>query len=83
MIGRKIKMTIQSSTIKNIHHISNLNVLLVEFKSGDKYEYLGVDTLTYQKLMEAKSKGTFLHKNIKGKFPYKKISSNGKSGKKT
>ncbi len=49
------------------------NVLRVQFKNGGIYDYDGVDQGTFQQLLDAPSKGTFLSKEIKGKFPYNKV----------
>jgi KTSC domain len=62
---------IHSSNIKSVGYGNN--VLQVEFASGEVYEYENVSNGTYEELMAAKSKGSYLHNKIKGKHKFKKV----------
>jgi KTSC domain-containing protein len=46
----------------------------VKFKDGTIYQYHGVPEGKHLELMQAPSKGAFLHQEIKGKYPHKKKS---------
>lgn len=46
--------------------------LAVRFQSGDTYHYKGVPPEAYANMTKAKSLGSFLHHNIKGKFEHAK-----------
>ncbi|HKV37508.1 MAG TPA: KTSC domain-containing protein [Pyrinomonadaceae bacterium] len=46
----------------------------VIFRTGDKYRYLNVPPLEYVGLMEAKSKGQYMHKRILGdRYEYERF----------
>lgn len=64
---------VESSTIRSINYNKKTNLLIVEFKSGGKYEYTDVPQDVFDSLASAPSWGSFFHKNIKGKFNTTKI----------
>jgi len=66
-----------SSVIDHFHYDPESAVLRVTFVSGLIYEYKKVPKGIYEKMKTAISKGKFLNKNIKGKFPFDKINSGG------
>ena len=46
----------------------------VIFRTGDKYRYLDVPPLEYVGLMNAKSKGQYMHKRLLGdRYKYKRL----------
>jgi hypothetical protein len=47
--------------------------LIVEFKGVSKYRYLDVPVELFEKMRVVESVGTFVHRNIKGKFVSEKI----------
>ena len=47
--------------------------LRVKFKNGSEYEYKSVPEEYYEAMMKAKSAGSFLTQNIKGRFRFTKI----------
>ena len=47
--------------------------LIVEYKSGAKYQYKEVPYEVYENLIKAESKGRFINENVKGKFEYNRI----------
>jgi hypothetical protein len=49
------------------------HTLRIIFVSGMVYDYLNVPEKVYREMKEASSKGTFLNRRIKTKFPFKKI----------
>jgi len=67
-----VKLTeVVSSNINKIGYENNN--LLVEYKSGVKYQYKEVPQELYEKLISAESKGRFMNSEIKGKFEYIRI----------
>lgn len=69
-------MPVQSSTIKLVGYDPRGQTLHIQFKSGPTiYRYQNVDSGTFSAFMNAKSKGLFHSKNIKGnkKFPFTKV----------
>lgn len=47
--------------------------LYVLFLNGGLYRYLNVPKEVYTNLLHAPSKGVYLAKHIKGKYPYQKM----------
>lgn len=64
---------VESSTILSIGYDNDSEILEVEFKKGDIYQYYNVPTVIYDGLMESTSKGQFLHVNIKNSFPFSRV----------
>ncbi|KQP40997.1 KTSC domain-containing protein [Pseudorhodoferax sp. Leaf274] len=64
---------VSSSNVFAIGYDSDDAVLEVEFKNGSVYSYSGVPLADYEGLMNADSKGTYLHANIKTRYPYVKL----------
>lgn len=62
---------VQSSNIASIGHDGA--ALFVAFKSGGTYRYDNVPVAVFDQLREAKSVGSFLHANIRGKYEGRKI----------
>ena len=67
--------------MKEIKHSSQIlaagydittRILQIRFTSGAEYQYSGVPPELYEKLLAAESAGSFLHKHIKGKYPFAK-----------
>jgi hypothetical protein len=65
--------SVQSSTVKAYSFDPATRNLDVEFHSGRKYRYEGVDKKTYAELEAAKSKGSFFHSSIMGKHTVIKL----------
>jgi hypothetical protein len=69
-----MKMTaVSSSNLASVGYDSATRTLRVEFRSGAVYEYYDVPEAEYQGLMDASSKGHYLHQNIKDRYRYTKI----------
>ena len=48
-------------------------MLELDFHSGSIYQYSRVPQITYQGLMHAASKGSYFHKNIKTRHPFRQV----------
>ncbi len=68
-----IRHPVQSSNIASVGYDPESQLLEVEFKDGAVYRYLGVPASLYQSLMQAPSKGTFLHEQVKDRFTHQRI----------
>lgn len=47
--------------------------LRIKFRNGGTYEYDGVPQRTYDAFSNAESAGSYVHQNIKGKYPFRKV----------
>lgn len=62
-----------SSVIASIHYNETSKTLTIVYVSGAIYHYLNVPAETYAELKNAPSRGTYLNREIKGRFEYEKI----------
>lgn len=62
---------VQSSTIHSVGYEGN--VLEIQFHSGGVYQYFQVPERIHSGLINAPSKGTFFHQNIRGAFRYARV----------
>jgi hypothetical protein len=62
-----------SSVIHHYRYDASSHRLRVYFVSGFAYDYKGIPKDLYEKFKGAFSKGKFLNTEIKGKFPFEKI----------
>ncbi|ADD67492.1 conserved hypothetical protein [Denitrovibrio acetiphilus DSM 12809] len=64
---------VASSNVAEIGHDANTEVLFIRFNDGSLYTYKGVPVFEYEGLLSADSVGSYLHRNIKGNYPYERI----------
>jgi hypothetical protein len=64
---------VSSSNLASVGYDSETQTLRVEFNSGGIYEYYNVPEAEYQGLMNASSKGSYLHQNIRDRYRFTKI----------
>lgn len=62
-----------SSVIDHFNYIPDAEILRVTFISGSVYLYKGVPQQVYERIKIARSKGKYLNRYIKGKFPFEKL----------
>ena len=62
-----------SSVIASMHYNETSKTLTIVYVSGAIYYYLNVPAKSYAALKNAPSKGTYLNREIKGRFDYEKI----------
>jgi hypothetical protein len=67
------RQIVKSSNLKSIGYEQSSNTLEIEFIRGGIYQYFKVPSQVYLALINATSKGTYFHKNIKGQFKYNHI----------
>lgn len=64
---------VQSSNLRSVGYDSSTSTLEIEFNSGGVYQYFDVPESVYSELMEASSKGSYFHENIKDKYRTQRI----------
>ncbi len=62
---------VKSSQVESIGHAGD--TLHVKFRNGGTYTYAGVPESMFHNARSADSVGSYLHKNVKGKFPHTKL----------
>lgn len=65
--------TQDSSNIARYRYDEKANVLTVEFKNGETYNYYDVPPMAYEQMIIASSKGKFLAQKIKGAYRYARV----------
>lgn len=64
---------VNSSNLKSVGYDPTVQVLEIEFHDGSVYQYTGVPQTIHSELMRASSHGSYFHKNVREKYPYRKI----------
>lgn len=64
---------VNSSNIASIGYDEDNQILEIGFNDGSVYQYSGVPSSEHDGIMNADSKGKYLHANIKNRYPYVKL----------
>lgn len=64
------KVWTNSSTVSETSYKESTSELVVQFKNGKNYCYQSVPKEVWEELLQAESIGSFLAKNIKGKYQF-------------
>ena len=67
------RVSVESACIASITFSIEENVLQLEFRNGLAYEYFGVPVALCRELLSAQSKGAFVSRFIRGRFPYRQL----------
>ena len=67
------RIHVPSTNISSIGYDEATETLEIEFLSSAIYQYFNVPLTMHEKLMQAGSKGRFLHMYIKNKYPYSRV----------
>ena len=65
---------VESSALATVTYVESQEVLQLEFRSREVYEYLGVPTELHQALLAAISKGAYFNQAIRPWFPGRRVS---------
>jgi len=65
---------VKSSNLRDVGYVPKDKLLEVGFQSGHVYQFTGVHSNTHRALMAAPSKGKSFWKNVRGKYPFSKVS---------
>jgi lysyl-tRNA synthetase class 2 len=69
-----MRVPLPSTSLAWVSYDARLRRLLVEFRSGKRYLYLGVPPTCYQQLLQADSKGRYFNAHIRNRFPHQELS---------
>jgi len=61
---------VDSSAISSVGYDEKSSVLEVEFASGAVYDYLKVPEKVYRDLLRAPSKGSFVSRRVRDRYPF-------------
>jgi hypothetical protein len=61
---------VSSSAISSVGYDDRSSVLEVEFASGAVYDYLHVPKKVYRALLKAPSKGSFVSRRVRDRYPF-------------
>jgi len=65
---------VSSSAMRSVGYDAGERVLEIEFPNGDLYRYFDVPESVYDGLMDAESRGTYCHRNIRGRgYRYERV----------
>lgn len=62
------RQPVKSSNVQSVGYDAKAKLLELEFSNGRTYQYEGVDTETYESLMQSASKGKYFFSSIRGKY---------------
>jgi hypothetical protein len=71
---------VESSQLVSVGYDPSKEILEIEFKGGDVYQYSAVSPENYNAFITADSLGRHFGRNIRGKFPFKKLPPPEKAG---
>lgn len=63
---------VESSSLASIGYSPEHHTLEIEFRNGHVYRYFAVPKATYDELIAAESKGTFLNRHIRRAYPFQR-----------
>ena len=67
-------VAVESSTLAAVGYDTGGKLLEVKFISRAVYQYFGVPAAVHELLLSAASKGSFFHRSVRGRFPYRRLS---------
>ena len=62
-----------SSNVESVSFDDSTDTLTVVFQGGVSYEYLNVPASVYRAFQAAPSAGQFVHRQLKGRYPFNLI----------
>ncbi len=68
-----IMQPVESSNLAAAGYDQDKEVLYIEFKNGNVYEYSNVPFDVYTGLMDADSLGSYFHRHIRTAYDYRKL----------
>ena len=66
-------MDVESTAISEIDYDAERTKLLVRFRSGERYVYVGVPGEVHRSFVEADSKGRFFQLQIRDRYPFNRL----------
>ncbi len=68
-----VMQQVSSSNVAEIGYDEANQIVYIRFLNGTMYIYKGVAQNEYDGLLNAPSIGSYLHRNLKGLYPYERI----------
>jgi lysyl-tRNA synthetase class 2 len=68
-------MDIDSTAISEIDYDAERTKLLIRFRSGERYVYVGVPGEVCRSFLQADSKGRFFQSEIRDRYPFNRLDS--------
>lgn len=68
-----IRQSVTSSNLRAVGYDPITRTLEIEFQDGAVYQYDGVPPDVHAGLMQASSHGSYHHRHIKNRYPYRRI----------
>jgi KTSC domain len=63
--------TVESTALAAVAYEESQKALQLEFRSGARYEYIGVPAGVHEELLDAASKGSYFNRAIRGRYSYR------------
>ena len=67
------RIPVASSSLASVGFSPEHDVLQIEFRNGLVYEYFGVPQGLHEQLLAADSKGAFLNRFVRNRFPFRRV----------
>jgi len=64
---------VKSTNVRSVGYDGARRTLRILFQNGALYEYAGVAFEVYDALLDAPSKGRFVHDHVKDRYPHRKV----------
>lgn len=71
-MAESIVASVESTCVDQVFFNGDTNDLTITFAKGGTYTYAGVPAAVAQGLVDAPSKGKYMHAQVLGKFSYRK-----------
>ncbi len=68
-----IRQPVDSSTLRSVGYDPRPGILEIEFANGSVYQYLDTPAMVYQELMTAPSLRDYFVRQIRDRYPYRKV----------
>jgi hypothetical protein len=62
-----------STAVRAIRYDAERRRLVVRFEDGDEYAFVGVPGEVHRSFIQAESKGRFFAEEVRGRYPYNKL----------
>jgi hypothetical protein len=67
------RQPVTSSNLRTVGYDPTTRTLEIEFQDGVIYQYDGVPPDVHAGLMQAPSHGSYFHRNIRDRYPYRRV----------
>ena len=71
------RVVLDSTCVASVLFLAEQNVMEVVFRNGLVYRYFGVPLEVFQQMLAASSKGAFMSRFVRNRFPYQRVDHSG------